>query len=92
MGLSTRDQADTQRIPPGGTPSYTLWEIRGGWRINEHANLTLGLENILNADYRVHGSGSNGLGRNFIVRLRAIEAGGPEPPPRSADPPRQETA
>ncbi len=67
--LSFGDQADTQRIPPGGTPSYELYNIRAGWQINEYAMLTVACENILDEDYRVHGSGVNGLGRNFVFGL-----------------------
>ncbi len=65
--LSTRDQADTQRIPPGGTPGYTVYNLRGGWKINKYAELTLALDNITDKDYRIHGSGLNEAGRNFIL-------------------------
>lgn len=67
--LSSGDQADTQRIPPGGTPSYTLWNLRCGFRLDERATLELACENVTDVDYRVHGSGSNGLGRNFVVGM-----------------------
>ncbi|MCK9607048.1 MAG: TonB-dependent receptor [Methylomonas sp.] len=65
--LSSSDLRDTQRIPPGGTPGYAVYNIRGGWRVNKHVNLTLALENLSDADYRVHGSGLNEPGRNFIM-------------------------
>ena len=68
--LSTRDANDTERIPPGGTPSYFVWDVRGGWRVNDNADLTLALENILDEDYRVHGSGINRPGINLIFGLR----------------------
>jgi hemoglobin/transferrin/lactoferrin receptor protein len=67
--LTTSDMADTQRIPPGGTPEYELVHLRGAWRVNENARLTLAIENIFDEDYRVHGSGVNGAGRNFILGL-----------------------
>lgn len=67
--LSTGDISDTQRIPPGGTPSYELYNIRAGWAIHEQARLTFACENLLDEDYRVHGSGSNAAGRNFILGL-----------------------
>lgn len=67
--LSVGDQADTQRIPPGGTPSYTLWNLRCGFRLDERATLEVACENATDVDYRVHGSGSNGLGRNFLVGM-----------------------
>jgi len=68
--LSFRDQADTQRIPPGGTPSYTIWNLSCGWQISERASLQCALENVTDVDYRVHGSGSNSLGRNFVIGVR----------------------
>lgn len=67
--LSQGDQADTQRIPPGGTPSYTLWNLRCGFRLDDRATLELACENVTDVDFRVHGSGSNGLGRNFVVGM-----------------------
>jgi len=67
--LSFSDQQDTSRIPPGGTPGYTLWHIRAGWQVTEDATLQVLLENLTDADYRVHGSGLNGPGRNLIVGM-----------------------
>lgn len=65
--LSTRDKGDTQRIPPGGTPGYTVYNLRGGWAINQYAEITLALDNLTDKDYRIHGSGVNEAGRNFIL-------------------------
>ncbi len=65
--LSTRDKGDDQRIPPGGTPGYTKVDITGGYRINENIDIWAGVDNILNEDYRIHGSGVNEPGTN--VRL-----------------------
>lgn len=67
--LSFSDERDTSRIPNGGTPGYTVWHLRGGWNINEDSSLNLLLENITNVDYRVHGSGLNRPGTNFVVSL-----------------------
>jgi hemoglobin/transferrin/lactoferrin receptor protein len=67
--LSSADELDTQRIPPGGTPSYLLVHLRGGVPLGRHATLDVALENLTNEDYRVHGSGSNGPGRNLVVGL-----------------------
>jgi hemoglobin/transferrin/lactoferrin receptor protein len=67
--LSTRDRADTQRIPPGGTPGYVVASLRGAWQATDHLSLNLTLDNITNEDYRVHGSGQNepGFGAIFDV-------------------------
>ena len=67
--LSTRDQGDTSRIPVGGTPGYALLDLRSGWEINDNIDFTIGLENITNEDYRVHGSGVNGAGRGVVFGL-----------------------
>jgi len=67
--LSTRDRADTGRIPPGGTPSYTVFTIRSGWQIRDNVDLTVALENITDEDYRIHGSGQNELGRSLNIGI-----------------------
>lgn len=69
--LSTRDESDTSRIPPGGTPSYTVYDIRAGWNYSDRLALSVGLENIADEDYRIHGSGLNEPGRNLIVALQS---------------------
>lgn len=67
--LSSRDDADTQRIPPGGTPGYTVFGVRGSWQATPTLRVFAAVENIGNVDYRVHGSGSNEPGTNFIIGL-----------------------
>lgn len=68
--LSADDQRDTQRIPPGGTPGYAVLGIRVGSQVTSALTLTLAVENILDEDYRIHGSGCNEPGRNFILSGR----------------------
>lgn len=70
--LSTRDQGDTSRIPPGGTPSYFVLNVGGGWNIRENVDLSLTVENVLNEDYRIHGSGVNAPGTNVIIGLNML--------------------
>lgn len=69
--LSFSDQRDTQRIPPGGTPGYTLLALRGGWNPAAVKDLraSVALENLLDEKYRVHGSGINGPGRQVVMTL-----------------------
>jgi hemoglobin/transferrin/lactoferrin receptor protein len=67
--LSTRDALDTQRIPPGGTPGYQLLSFRGGWQFTEALGASLTLENVLDQDYRIHGSGQNEAGFNVVLGL-----------------------
>jgi hemoglobin/transferrin/lactoferrin receptor protein len=70
--LNVADQADTDRIPPNGTPSFWLLTLRGGWQVNDQLLLNAGIENLLNQNYRYHGSGSNepGLGVNLAATVK----------------------
>jgi hemoglobin/transferrin/lactoferrin receptor protein len=65
--LSASDARDTQRIPPGGTPGYTVATLRGGWHVTDNFTLTAAVENFTDEAYRVHGSGLNEPGVNFVV-------------------------
>jgi hemoglobin/transferrin/lactoferrin receptor protein len=67
--LSTRDESDTQRIPPGGTPGYAVIAIRGGAEIVEGLHASLAIENLTNEDYRIHGSGVNEPGTNVVLTV-----------------------
>jgi hemoglobin/transferrin/lactoferrin receptor protein len=70
--LNTADRGDTQRIPPGGTPGYTLLDLRAGWTPNEHLTLYGGLENLLDEAYRTHGSGSNEPGFGGVLGVKVM--------------------
>jgi hemoglobin/transferrin/lactoferrin receptor protein len=67
--LSADDVRDTSRIPPGGTPGYAVLSMRTGYRVTENVDVTFAIENVTNADCRIHGSGVNEPGRNFIFGL-----------------------
>lgn len=57
---------DDNRIPKGGTPGWGIVNIHAAtqlWGIQ----LSIGLTNLLNTDYRMHGSGINGMGRNLYI-------------------------
>ena len=64
--LAPNDITDN-RIPPGGTPGYVVASVRGGWEVDENWTLTAAVENLTNEDYRIHSSGQNMPGVNFIV-------------------------
>ena len=68
--LSPRDEGDTTRIPPGGTPGYDVFNLMGTYRFAAGVSGQLALENVTDEDYRVHGSGQNRPGRNLLVGLR----------------------
>lgn len=61
------DDKDDPRIPPGGTPGWSIINIRGLYRINSYLRVTCMLENVLDINYREHGSGINGPGRNLVI-------------------------
>jgi len=65
--LSAGDKADTQRIPPGGTPGYVILAVRAGWKVTDNFTLTAAVENLTDEDYRIHGSGQNEPGINAVV-------------------------
>jgi hemoglobin/transferrin/lactoferrin receptor protein len=65
--LAPNDRLDTQRIPPGGTPGYAVYHLRAGWNPCRYATISAALENLLDKDYRIHGSGVNEPGRNLIL-------------------------
>ncbi|MBI2195226.1 MAG: TonB-dependent receptor [Planctomycetes bacterium] len=67
--LSAADREDTQRIPPDGTPGFAVFTLRGGWKLREGMVLSAALENLSDKDYRIHGSGVNEPGRNFVVSV-----------------------
>lgn len=68
--LSTRDREDTSRMPPGGSPGYTIFNLRGGITLGDSTEISIAAENISDKNYRVHGSGQNEPGRNLIMSVQ----------------------
>ena len=56
----------SDRRPPGGTHGYSVYTVRAGWRPCPNVDLYAACENITDEDYRIHGSGINEAGRNFV--------------------------
>lgn len=67
--LSLKDETDDERIPPGGTPGYAVWSVGWSVEIEDRAVLSFSVENLFDRDYRIHGSGTNEPGRNFVMAL-----------------------
>jgi hemoglobin/transferrin/lactoferrin receptor protein len=67
--LSSNDIRDTQRIPPGGTPSYYFFNFGAGWQPFKDVEVSLRVSNLLNRDYRIHGSGLNEAGRSLMLAV-----------------------
>ncbi|HAQ18085.1 MAG TPA: TonB-dependent receptor [Prolixibacteraceae bacterium] len=63
--LAQGDMSDN-RIPQGGTPGWQVVNLYAGYQIAS-VKLNLGLQNILNEDYRTHGSGINNVGRSAFI-------------------------
>ncbi len=70
--LAASDRTDVQRIPTGGTPGYVTGMLHAGWLVNDHLELTCGLENLADEDYRNHGSGQNEPGFNAIFGAKVL--------------------
>ncbi len=61
------DDLDDPRIPEGGTPGWAILSLRGGVRVTPAFELRAAVENIVDLNYREHGSGINGPGRNLVL-------------------------
>lgn len=68
--LSPRDIRDN-RINPAGTPGWATLNLRALWQANDILHVSVAVENLADRRYRVHGSGIDAAGRNFIVGLQA---------------------
>jgi TonB-dependent heme/hemoglobin receptor len=66
--LSSRDESDP-RIPEGCTPSYALLNVLGGWG-GRNQRVDVAFNNITDEEYKVHGSGVYGPGREIKISYR----------------------
>lgn len=67
--LSNRDIRDS-RIDPDGTPGWASFGARVTWVPAADWVLTLSFSNMLDARYRVHGSGIDAVGQNIALSAR----------------------
>jgi len=63
------DDLDDPRIPAGGTPGWNTFNFRTVFPFTSYLTAVFELGNIFDVNYREHGSGINGPGRNFILSL-----------------------
>ena len=56
---------------PTGMPAWYTLNWRLNWKINSQFQAVVGVDNILDTQYRTFASGINAPGRNFIVSLKA---------------------
>jgi outer membrane cobalamin receptor len=66
--LSPRDVQDV-RIDPAGTPGWVTINLAASWQVSERWRTTASVENILDKNYRLHGSGIDATGRNLFLSL-----------------------
>ncbi|MEX0708545.1 MAG: TonB-dependent receptor, partial [Woeseia sp.] len=69
--LSVRDAGDP-RIDPNGTAGWLAANAGAVWQPGETWRIGVGVDNILDQRYRVHGSGLDAPGRNLYLHARAI--------------------
>lgn len=55
---------------PLGTPAWYTLNLRTALQVNKFVQLQVGLENILDQNYRVFASGIGAPGRNLVITLR----------------------
>lgn len=64
--LAKGDVSDP-RIGPAGTPGYVVLNLRAGVGLGERGRLRVGVENVLDKQYKTHGSGIWLAGRNAYL-------------------------
>ena len=62
--LSAGDKADN-RMNPLGTPGWAIINLQAKYLFNSHLSVSLQAHNMGDVDYRMHGSGINGVGRSL---------------------------
>ncbi len=65
--LAQGDKEDN-RIPAGGTPGWGILNMHAGCSL-KNITLNMSLVNLMNKDYRYHGSGVNGTGRSAFLTV-----------------------
>ncbi|APF18626.1 outer membrane insertion C-terminal signal protein [Caldithrix abyssi DSM 13497] len=70
--LSEDDRQDP-RIPAEGTPAWNTVNFQLQRKVGKWLQVQVAIENIFDVGYRIHGSGVNAPGRNFIFSLRLIQ-------------------
>jgi len=63
QGRLAKGDIDDNRIAKGGTAGWDIINLYGGLLAGNYT-IRMGLQNLLDKDYRTHGSGINGMGRS----------------------------
>jgi hemoglobin/transferrin/lactoferrin receptor protein len=70
--LAAGDKSDVRissRLVNGATPAWHVLNVFAGFTFKKNS-LNIGLQNLFNRAYRVHGSGVDGVGRSVWLALR----------------------
>jgi hemoglobin/transferrin/lactoferrin receptor protein len=70
MDYNPNGEDNIQYSTPSGTPSWFTVNFRAGVSVEKHTQIQLGIENILDKNYRYFASGMSAAGRNLIVAVR----------------------
>ncbi len=62
---------NAQYATPEGTPAWYILNLRTSYQLEKNLQLQVGLENILDRNYRYFASGFSAPGRNLFVAIRA---------------------
>jgi len=65
------DDVSDPRIDPDGTDGWTVWTLEVGGELSRGVRWDVAFVNLLDQNYRVHGSGFDGPGRSVVIGLRA---------------------
>lgn len=65
----SQDDLDDPRIPERGTPGWYTLNFRLLYQWKDFVKIQLAFENILDYNYREHGSGVNSPGRNLVASV-----------------------
>ena len=61
---------NAQYATPDGMPAWFTMNWRAGINAHKHLQVQVGIENILDRNYRYFASGYSAAGRNFILAIR----------------------
>lgn len=71
QGRLSRGDISDNRIPAGGTPGWQVVNLYAGYQIAS-VKLNIGFQNIFDEDYRMHGSGINGIGKSIMLTVNYL--------------------
>lgn len=68
---SPNGEDNLQYATPKGMPAWFTLNLKASYQINRWVGIMMGLENILDMNYRTFASGISAPGRNYIISIRS---------------------